>query len=141
MKYLLIIILTLSCFATNIDKQIEAIRNAPVEKRFELMNAFKKEIIKMHEEERIKAIGKLKSVTKSKYGNRALKEIKSKQAQIDKKQRYGQKHKRKHKSSVTEKYLESHIENQIEEHIGTQVEEEIENEIENQIEDEQDDDD
>jgi len=51
--------------SANIDTQIEAIRNAPVEERFMLMNAFKKEIVHMQEKERIDAITKLKSITQS----------------------------------------------------------------------------
>jgi len=141
MKYLLLLILTLSCFGTDIDKQIEAIRNAPVEERFKLMNAFKKEIIKMHEEQRIRAIGKLKAVTKSKFGNRALKEIKHKQANRQQTGSHTQRKTVDQKSTEnTEKHLETHIENHIETQLNTQIEEEIENEIENQMENEHDDD-
>jgi len=77
------------------DREIEAIRKAPIAKRFKLMNAFKKEIIKMQEKERLIAIRKLKNMNKSKYANRALKEL----------------NKNSHKG---ERYIEDSTETQIE---------------------------
>jgi len=45
--------------ATNIDTQIEAIQNAPKEKRVELMNKFKQQLANMNQEERSDAIAKM----------------------------------------------------------------------------------
>jgi len=78
------------------------------------MNEFKKDIVHMQEEERIKAIRKLISVTKNKYGTEALEEVK--------------------KASRAKALKEiNNIENEIEDH--------IENATESHIEDENDDDD
>lgn len=75
-------LLLFSLFAYNsyadIDAQIEAIKQAPVSERFKLMNAFKKNLIKMKEEERIRALKKLTIHTSSKHANKALGEIKNK---------------------------------------------------------------
>jgi hypothetical protein len=60
----------------NVDAQIEAIKNASVEERFKLMNAFKKNLIKMKEEERIKAMTKLTIQSKNKHAKKALDELK-----------------------------------------------------------------
>ena len=60
----------------NVDTQIEAIRHASVEERFKLMNAFKKNLIKMKEEERIKAMTKLTIQSKNKHAKKALDELK-----------------------------------------------------------------
>lgn len=62
--------------SANIDAQIDAIKHASVKERFKLMNAFKKNLIKMNEKERIKAMMKL---TNSKKAKQALDEIKKKQ--------------------------------------------------------------
>ena len=59
----------------SIDARIEAIQNASVEERFMLMNAFKKEVVHMQEEERIDAITKLKTITQSQHSGRAIKEL------------------------------------------------------------------
>lgn len=75
-KIVLFIFLSLSLFA-NIDEQIEAIQKAPVSKRFMLMNAFKKKIVKMREKERIHAMSKLKSIMKSKHADKVFKELKN----------------------------------------------------------------
>ena len=50
----------------DIDAQIEAIQQAPIQERYKLMNAFKNKIIKMREEERLQALKKLQSKTKTK---------------------------------------------------------------------------
>ena len=90
--------------SANIDAQIEAIQNASIEKHFKLMNAFKKEVLSMHEKERIDAIKKLKSITQSKHSKRALEELKDheKKSEID---------------SINENEIEEHIENETEEYI------------------------
>ena len=60
----------------NVDAQIKAIKNASVEERFKLMNAFKKDLIKMKEEERIKAMTKLTIHSNNKHAKKALDELK-----------------------------------------------------------------
>lgn len=50
----------------DIDAQIEAIQQAPIQERYKLMNAFKNKIIKMREEERLQALKKLQKKTKTK---------------------------------------------------------------------------
>jgi len=60
----------------DIDAQIEAIQNASIEERFKLMNAFKKEIIKMREQERLQAIHQLKALTKNPHTKKGMNEIK-----------------------------------------------------------------
>ena len=62
--------------SADVDAQIEAIKNASVEERFKLMNAFKKNLIQMKEEERIKAMTKLTSKSNSKHAKKALDELK-----------------------------------------------------------------
>ena len=91
--------------ADSIDAQIEAIQKAPVSERFKLMNALKKKLVKMKEKERLEALAKLRTSTKSK---KAQKNISS----LEKRTR-----------SIRRQHLENEMENQ------------IENEMENQIED------
>lgn len=107
-KTLLLLIFLVLGFSINLcadmDSEIEAIRKAPISERFKLMNAFKKKIIKMQEKERIDAISKLKDISKSKYGSRALKELK--QRQQNKSERYIE--------NATEAQIENATENQME---------------------------
>jgi len=60
----------------DIDAQIDAIKNASIEERFKLMNAFKRDLIKMKEEERIKAITKLSEKSDKAHAKKALDELK-----------------------------------------------------------------
>jgi len=60
----------------DIDAQIDAIKNASVEERFKLMNAFKRNLLKMKEEERIKAITKLSEESNTTDAKKALDELK-----------------------------------------------------------------
>ena len=60
----------------DIDAQIDAIKNASVEERFKLMNAFKRNLIKMKEEERIKAITKLSEKSNKAHAKKAFDELK-----------------------------------------------------------------
>jgi len=138
MRLLLLLWIPLYIWSNTIDQQIEAIQKAPLKKRFEMMNAFKKEIIRMHEAERIKAIEKLKQVTQSPYGARALEEIKQKQKDMTK-QRPHLTNRPKAKTGAKQ-HFQRQIENQVEEQLDMQVEEEIENAIENHLEDSQNDD-
>jgi len=129
--------------ANQIDAQIEAIKNAPVDKRFELMNAFKRKIIRMKEAERIQAIEKLKSVTKSKRTDKVLREIKAKQNAQNAKRSDALTHYKTGKQierSNIENHIEEQTEEQIQEQIQEQIEEGVENEVENATEDEHEDD-
>ena len=60
----------------NIDAQIEEIKHASVKDRFKLMNAFKKNLSKMKEEERINAMTKLTIKSNNKHAKKALEELK-----------------------------------------------------------------
>jgi hypothetical protein len=66
-KYILIFsILIINLYCTSpltIDEQIAIIKQAPESKRVELMNQFKRQLILMNQEEREKAISKLKNNT------------------------------------------------------------------------------
>jgi hypothetical protein len=149
LKPLLLILFSLSLFA-NIDAQIEAIQKAPLQERFKLMNAFKNEIIQMQEEERIKALQKLKSITKSKHADKALKELTQRTKRHPLKQ---QTQRKEHSNSLlhtnneteteesVENQTEESVENEAEDNIENETEENIENETEDNIEDEHDEDD
>lgn len=120
----------------DIDARIEAIQHAPVEERFILMNALKKEMIHMQEAERIDAISKLKSITQSNHGDRAIKEL-----QKYTKPKYHHDSERASKTKVRteieyehENEAEDHIEDESEQHIEDETEDRIEDETENQIE-------
>ena len=122
----------------NIDARIEAIQNAPVEERFMLMNAFKKEVIHMQEEERIDAITKLRSITQSQHSDRAIKEL---QKYAKPKHPYrndiiSRTKERTEIHSEHENEAEDHIEDESEEHIEDETEDHIEVETEEHIEDE-----
>ena len=60
----------------DIDAQIRAIQNAPPSERFKLMNAFKKNIIKMKEQERIEAMSKLTKKSNNPQAKKVLKTLK-----------------------------------------------------------------
>jgi len=70
----------------DIDAQIDAIKHASVEERFKLMNAFKRNLVKMKEKERIKAIQKLSEKSNNTHAKKALDELKEtyKRRQIQK---------------------------------------------------------
>ena len=138
----------------NIDARIDAIQNASVGERFKLMNAFKKEVIHMKEEERIDAIRRLKSITRSQHSDRALKELRhnarpsyrKKIRTIQKRYEKAEVHSKQETEiednieSETEDHIENetedHIENETEDHIESETEDHIENETEDHIEDE-----
>ena len=63
---IVLILLSLLSAQSDIDKRIERIRNAPIEERYKLMNALKRELIRMREEERLRIIKKLKHTSKTK---------------------------------------------------------------------------
>lgn len=110
----------------DIDADIDAIQKASTEKRFKLMNTFKKEVMLMQEEERIDAITKLKSITQSKHTSRALKELKDNTESA-------------HQNTIHTK--SKYEQNGIEDRIEDETEDHIENETEDHIEDEHDDND
>jgi hypothetical protein len=74
------IVLTSSLYG-NIDEHIRAIQNAPIEKRFKLMNAFKKELVKMKEQARIVALKKLTTHSTKKDASKVLEALKKHTAQ------------------------------------------------------------
>jgi len=76
-RYTIIIFMGMTLMLhADIDAQIYAIKNASVEERFKLMNAFKRDLIKMKEEERIKAITKLSEKSNKAHAKKALNELK-----------------------------------------------------------------
>jgi len=76
-----------SILYADIDAQIDAIKNASTEERFKLMNTFKRNLLKMKEEERIKAITKLSEKSNTTHAKKALDELKQ-----NAKRRHIQKH-------------------------------------------------
>lgn len=127
----------------NIDTRIEAIQNASIEERFKLMNAFKKEMVQMKEKERMDAITKLKSITRSQHSNRAFKEL-QKHARPTSTQRREMISKTKERTEVHSEHeteVEDRMESETEDHAEDATEEQIENEMEDHIEDEHDNDD
>ena len=119
--YLWILLCTASIVHADIDAQIDVIKNASIEERFKLMNAFKQEIIQMKEEERIHAITQLKGITKSKHGDRALKEIRK---------HIHAEHNKKNRSNIDNE-ANTEVENETENQISTEIENNIGGEIEN----------
>ena len=126
----------------NIDARIEAIQNAPVEERFMLMNAFKKEVVHMQEAERIDAITKLRSITQSRHSGRAIRELQkyTKPKYHHNDERVSRSKERTEIEYEHENETEDHIEDESEEHIEDETEDHIEDETEDHIEDEHDDD-
>ncbi len=122
----------------NVDARIEAIQNASIEERFMLMNAFKKEVVHMQEEERIEAITKLRSITQSRHSDRAIKELQkhTKPKYTDSSERVSRTKERTEIHLEHENEAEDHIEDESEDHIEDETEDHIENETEDHIEDE-----
>ena len=134
---LLLILLSLSLFA-NIDTEIEAIQKAPVEERFKLMNAFKRKMVQMQEQERMKAIRKLRFITKSKHSSKILKVLTKKgKHDLSKLRTYEREESKTHMISNTahEEQSENATEDQVENEMQDQIEDETEDQIEDQIED------
>lgn len=76
-RYLIIIFISMTItLHADIDAQIDAIKNASVKERFKLMNAFKRDLVQMKEEERIKAITKLSKKSSKIHAKKALDELK-----------------------------------------------------------------
>jgi len=94
-SFIIILLLTFNCYG-NIDDEIDAIKNASSKDKFKLMNNFKKKVIKMQENERILAIQKLATMSKSKKSSHTIKII---------------------KNHINKRDMQGHIENQVEEHI------------------------
>lgn len=117
-KYLSIILITVSLVVplhADIDAQIQAIQSAPVSERFKLMNAFKQKMIQMKEEERIKAMKKIQSITRSKHADKAFREL--------------QAHKKTKQTKTSDRELTR--KNETDEQVENQIEEKIESEAEN----------
>ena len=77
MRYLFLISIMVHFLYADIDTLIESMQNVSDEKRFELMNRFKKEVIKLQEEERMEAMLKLISITESNNSKAVMEEIKA----------------------------------------------------------------
>ena len=80
MKELLRYLFILCCLiafisASSIDEEIKAIQSAPMKKRFKLMNAFKKRLIQMKENERIDTLKKLTKNAKKQDASAVLKAL------------------------------------------------------------------
>jgi intracellular sulfur oxidation DsrE/DsrF family protein len=73
---MLLLSLTTNTLVADIDADISAIKHASTKERFKLMNAFKRNLIKMKEEERIKAIKKLSQKSNTANAKKALDEMK-----------------------------------------------------------------
>ncbi len=67
---------------SDIDELIESMQSVSDEERFELMNQFKAEVIQLQEEERMKAMMKVISITDSSYAHEVLKEVKSENLEV-----------------------------------------------------------
>jgi len=113
-KILLLILLMYTPLFSSIDEQIEAMQNASDEERFEMMNRFKKELIKLQEEERMDAMKKLILITESNNSQEVMEELKS--------------HSDDENSSYENNRVEEHIEditkNDVEENIDFEDQEE-----------------
>jgi len=129
----LLLVLLLPLFA-DVDAQIEAIQKANASERFQLMNAFKQEIVKMQERERLEAVNKLRSITKSKNADKTFNklhmQIEAKCAQEAKGQKKEHPAKRAHDSHTQE-----HIESETDDSIENEIEDQIENETQDHEED------
>lgn len=73
---LLLVFLNTHPTYADIDSQIEAIQHASASERFKLMNAFKKKLILMKENERLKAMTKLVKHSNNPLAHRALNSLK-----------------------------------------------------------------
>ncbi len=98
---IVLILLSLLSAQSDIDKRIERIRNAPIKERYKLMNAFKRELIRMREEERLRIIEKLKHTSKTKRNTTA--------ATHDKHRDTSTKQERNKNSTVKHRSVEEHI--------------------------------
>ncbi len=101
------IILFLLCssplWANSVDAQIEAIQKAPVSERFKLMNALKKKLVKMKEKERLEALAKLRTSTKSRKAQKSISSLEERSRSI----------KRQHLENEMDNHIDNEIENQI----------------------------
>jgi len=73
----MIFLLLSSPLFSDIDDLIESMQTVSDEERFEIMNRFKQEVIKLQEEERMEAMLKLISITQSSNAEAVLEEIKT----------------------------------------------------------------
>lgn len=110
-KVFLLVLLLYTPLFSSIDEQIEAMQNASDEERFEMMNHFKKEVIKLQEEERIEAMKKLISITESNNSEEVMEELT---------------HNSNEQNSSYEEYDNSVVEEHIEDSLKNDVEDNIE---------------
>lgn len=140
-RLILLLLMSIPMYA-NIDARIDEIKKAPIEERFKLMNAFKKDVIKMQNQERINAITKLKEITNSPHSKKVLSELHSHTKPNNLKTERSSKSGKKIEVRNQQKdKIKNHIENETEEHAENDIENHIEGHIENDIGDEHNDDD
>lgn len=140
----------------DIDERIKAIQHAPASERYKLMNAFKRELVQMKEEERISALKKLSRINQSKHARSVLKELSKRTHRT-----YGKRHRYEHRNAKedvadkeehnqniedTDRGTEEHsseTEENVENNTGDHTEESIQDHTDNQtqtdIEDQTDD--
>ena len=75
--------LTVSIADLSIDEKIENIKNAPAEKRVEMMNQFKLQMAQMNQQERSNAINKLQEKIQNKQGNTQKEDTKMLHKKLD----------------------------------------------------------
>ena len=99
---------------SSIDEQIEAMQHASDAERFEMMNQFKKELVKLQEEERIHAMKKLISITESNNSHEVMEELKNNSDDQN----------NSYENNILEEYIEDTIKNDMEENIEFESQEE-----------------
>jgi hypothetical protein len=113
-KIFLLILLLYTPLFSSIDEQIEAMQHASDAERFEMMNQFKKELVKLQEEERIHAMKKLISITESNNSHEVMEELKNNSDDQN----------NSYENNILEEYIEDTIKNDMEENIEFESQEE-----------------
>ena len=75
-KIWLLLFLLIAPLMSDIDELIESMQSVSDKERFKLMNQFKEEVINLQEEERMEAMKKVISITKSSHSDKVLEEVK-----------------------------------------------------------------
>ncbi len=75
-KIWLLLFLLIAPLMSDIDELIESMQSVSDKERFKLMNQFKEEVINLQEEERMEAMKKVISITKSSHSDKVLDEVK-----------------------------------------------------------------
>ncbi len=106
-KIWFIMLLFIMPLMSDIDELIESMQSASDEERFELMNQFKEEVIQLQEEERMKAMMKVISITDSNHTHEVLEEAKDSSTK---------------KIDNIDEVIETHDIVSLQEHIGSEIE-------------------